>query len=132
MSSKDLKIRFDSQFCRMNCQIFSWPLSSGACGGSRKSEMLLGTLRALAWLFNALNRGRSDARGRYVLSLPAAFLGDVKILVGANAQHGDWHRHVARARENDDVFQSRARKLRRHQRHRGDVSSEGIIGPRFK
>src|SRR5215831_14144519 len=22
MSSKDLKIRFDSQFCRMNCQIF--------------------------------------------------------------------------------------------------------------
>ena len=30
MSSKDLKIRFDSQFCRMNCQIFSWPLGSGA------------------------------------------------------------------------------------------------------
>src|SRR5262245_11718620 len=30
MSSKDLKIRFDSQFCRMNCQIFSWLLSSGA------------------------------------------------------------------------------------------------------
>src|SRR5215467_4838568 len=34
MSSKDLKIRFDNQFCRMNCQIFSWPLSSGARGGS--------------------------------------------------------------------------------------------------
>src|SRR6185369_13102159 len=48
MSSKDLKIWFDSQFCRMNCQIFSWPLSSGARGGSCKSEMLLGTLRALA------------------------------------------------------------------------------------
>src|SRR5215475_1499555 len=32
----------------MNCQIFSWPLSSGACGGSCKSEMLFGTLRALA------------------------------------------------------------------------------------
>ena len=30
MSSTDLKIRFDSQFCRMNCQIFSWPLGSGA------------------------------------------------------------------------------------------------------
>ena len=24
MSSKDLKMRFDSQFCRMNCQMFSW------------------------------------------------------------------------------------------------------------
>src|SRR5262252_9160454 len=42
MSSKDLKIRFDNQFCRMNCQIFSWPLSSGARGGSCKSEMLIG------------------------------------------------------------------------------------------
>jgi hypothetical protein len=29
MSSKDLKMRFDSQFCRMNCQMFSWLLSSG-------------------------------------------------------------------------------------------------------
>jgi hypothetical protein len=29
-------------------QIFSWPLSSGARGGSSKSEMLLGTLRGLA------------------------------------------------------------------------------------
>jgi hypothetical protein len=28
MSSKDLKIRLDSQFWRMNCQIFSWLLSS--------------------------------------------------------------------------------------------------------
>src|SRR5215831_16733661 len=46
MSSKDLKIRFDNQFCRMNCQIFSWPLSSGVRGGSCKSEMLFGTLRA--------------------------------------------------------------------------------------
>ena len=48
MSSKDLKIRFDNQFCRMNCQMFSWPLSSGGRGGSCKSEMLFGTLRALA------------------------------------------------------------------------------------
>src|SRR6266446_10224522 len=48
MLSKDLKTRFDSQFCRMNCQMFSWLLSSGARGGSCKSEMLLGTLRALA------------------------------------------------------------------------------------
>src|SRR6266699_3474272 len=35
MSSKDLKMRFDSQFSRMNCQIFSWLFSSGARGGSR-------------------------------------------------------------------------------------------------
>src|SRR5215471_17612236 len=32
MSSKDLKTRLESQFCRMNCQMFSWPLSSGARG----------------------------------------------------------------------------------------------------
>ena len=44
MSSKDLKTRFDSQFCRMNCQMFSWGLSSGERGGSGKSEMLLGSL----------------------------------------------------------------------------------------
>src|SRR6266516_679638 len=45
---RNWKIRFDNQFCRMNCQIFSRPLSSGARGGSCKSEMLFGTLRALA------------------------------------------------------------------------------------
>ena len=38
----------ESQFCRMNCQMFSWPLSSGARGGSGMSEILLGTLRILA------------------------------------------------------------------------------------
>ena len=32
----------------MNCQMFSWPLSSGARGGSGISVMLLGTLRILA------------------------------------------------------------------------------------
>ena len=42
MLSKDLNIRFDSQFCRMNCQIFSWGLSSGARGGSGRSDMFLG------------------------------------------------------------------------------------------
>jgi hypothetical protein len=41
MSSKDLKMRFESQFWRMNCQIFSWLLSSGARGGNGRSEMLL-------------------------------------------------------------------------------------------
>ena len=30
----------------MNCQMFSWGLSSGERGGSGKSEMLLGTLSA--------------------------------------------------------------------------------------
>ena len=43
MSSKDLKTRLESQFCRMNCQMFSWPLSSGARGGSGINDMLLGT-----------------------------------------------------------------------------------------
>src|SRR5262245_34199283 len=32
----------------MNCQMFSWPLSSGARGGSGTSEILFGTTRALA------------------------------------------------------------------------------------
>ncbi len=36
-------MRFDSQFWRMNCQIFSWLFSSGARGGSGRSEMLRGT-----------------------------------------------------------------------------------------
>ena len=44
MSSKDLKMRFDSQFCRINCQMFSWGLSSGARGGSGRSVMLFGAL----------------------------------------------------------------------------------------
>ena len=35
-------MRFDSQFARMNCQIFSCGLSSGARGGSGRSEMFLG------------------------------------------------------------------------------------------
>ena len=48
ISSKDLKMRFDSQFARMNCQIFSCGLSSGARGGSGRSEMFLGALRSLA------------------------------------------------------------------------------------
>ena len=48
MSSKDLKTRFDSQFARMNCQMFSCGLSSGERGGSGRSVMLLGALRSLA------------------------------------------------------------------------------------
>jgi hypothetical protein len=36
-------VRFDSQFWRMNCQIFSWLLSSGAGGRNGRSEMLAGT-----------------------------------------------------------------------------------------
>ena len=39
-------MRFDSQFCRTNCQTFSWLLSSGERGGSGSSEMLSGTLRS--------------------------------------------------------------------------------------
>ena len=48
MSSKDLKIRFDNQFCRMNCQMFSWGLSSGARGGRGRSDRLPGIFRSLA------------------------------------------------------------------------------------
>jgi hypothetical protein len=48
MSSKDLKTRFDNQFALMNCQMFSWGLSSGERGGSGESEMLPGALRSLA------------------------------------------------------------------------------------
>jgi DNA-binding IclR family transcriptional regulator len=52
-----LKIRFDNQFWRMNCQTFSWPLSSGVRGGNSRSEILLGTLRALAlWRLGSIYR----------------------------------------------------------------------------
>ena len=37
-------MRFDSQFYHKTCQIFSWLSSSGARGGSRMNDMLLGTL----------------------------------------------------------------------------------------
>ena len=47
MSSNDLKMRFESQFWRMNCQIFSWLLSSGARGGNGRSEILGGILELL-------------------------------------------------------------------------------------
>ena len=40
MSSKDLKIRFESQFSRMNCQMFSWGFSSGHLAGNAMSVML--------------------------------------------------------------------------------------------
>jgi hypothetical protein len=40
-------MRFDSQFCRMNCQIFSWLLSSGARGGSCRSDIIAGNLELL-------------------------------------------------------------------------------------
>ena len=33
-------MRFDSQFARMNCQMFSWGLSSGARGGSGRSGLI--------------------------------------------------------------------------------------------
>ena len=43
MSSKDLKIRFDSQLSRMNCQTFSCGLSSGHLAGNGIRVMLGGT-----------------------------------------------------------------------------------------
>ena len=43
MLSKPAKMRLDSQFCRMNCQMFSCSFSSGERGGSGSSEMLQGT-----------------------------------------------------------------------------------------
>jgi hypothetical protein len=46
MSSNDLKMQFDSQFCRMNCQMFSWLLSSGERGGNGSREMLVGMRQA--------------------------------------------------------------------------------------
>jgi hypothetical protein len=47
MSSKDLKTRFDSQFARMNCQMFSWGLSSGERGGSGRSAWRLEVFGAM-------------------------------------------------------------------------------------
>ena len=47
MLSKLVKMRLDSQFCRMNCQMFSCAFNSGERGGSGSSEMLLGTCKQL-------------------------------------------------------------------------------------
>src|SRR5437773_667167 len=47
MSSWDLKTRLESQFARMNCQMFSCGLSSDERAGGGMSEMLVGTLSAL-------------------------------------------------------------------------------------
>ena len=44
MSWKDLKIRFESQFSRMNCHTFSCGLSSGHFAGKGISVMLGGTI----------------------------------------------------------------------------------------
>lgn len=41
-------MRFDSQFWRMNCQMFSWLFSSGERGGNGISEMLCGTFNSFA------------------------------------------------------------------------------------
>ena len=46
MSSKDLKIRFESQFSRMNCQMFSWGFSSGHLAGNAMSVMLGGDVQS--------------------------------------------------------------------------------------
>jgi hypothetical protein len=40
----DLKIRFESQFSRMNCQTFSWGVSSGHFAGNGIRVMLGGTM----------------------------------------------------------------------------------------
>jgi hypothetical protein len=46
MSPYDLKIRFDRQLSRMNCQTFSTGLSAGHLGGSDMSVMVLETSRS--------------------------------------------------------------------------------------
>ena len=44
ISSYDLKIRFDSQLSRMNCQMFSTGFNSGALGGKGSMVIFDGTL----------------------------------------------------------------------------------------
>src|SRR5262249_5875013 len=85
----------------------------------------------LALVAGEKNKGIAAHERRDVLSLPAALLGDVQILVIANAQDSGRQHHVSGPPEDDGVFQRRARKLPRHQGHRVDVSAEYIIGPHF-
>ena len=44
MSSKDVKIRFESQLSRMDCQMFSCGLSSGHFAGNGIKVILGGTM----------------------------------------------------------------------------------------
>jgi hypothetical protein len=48
MFSYDVKMRFDSQLSRMNCQTFSCGLSSGHFAGSGTMVMLAGIVSAPA------------------------------------------------------------------------------------
>ena len=66
MSSKDLKIRFDSQFCRMNCQIFSWPLSSGV---PVRTDYTTSEVRRFA------QRAKDAAQARRLLAIAAVLDG---------------------------------------------------------
>ncbi len=50
MSSSFSKMRFESQFCRRYCQMFSTGFSSGERGGSGRSVMFAGTTR---WFVSA-------------------------------------------------------------------------------
>ena len=67
MSSKDLKIRLDSQFWRMNCQMFSWLLSSGARGGSGRSEIIGGNPELLRAMPAGLIEDENGVRARFDL-----------------------------------------------------------------
>ena len=55
ISSYELKMRLDNQLSRMNCQIFSTGLSSGALGGNGMIVMLYGIV--------SLMRGRRIIKG---------------------------------------------------------------------
>jgi hypothetical protein len=73
MSSKDLKTRFDSQFARMNCQMFSCGLSSGERGGSGRSEMLPGALRSFGAVPSGLIADQNGVSARRDLGSDLVF-----------------------------------------------------------
>jgi hypothetical protein len=78
MSSKDLKIRFDNQFCRMNCQIFSWPLSSGAWRELQERDVawnLEGLGAMPPGLIEEENSVRAHSRCESAFALGAASIG---------------------------------------------------------
>ena len=69
MSLERIKIRFESQFCHMNCQIFSWGLSSGGTRRQRQErDSLLGILRVFRAMPAGLMR-EGEWRERWGLTL---------------------------------------------------------------
>ena len=87
MSSKDLKIRFESQFSRMNCQMFSWGFRAGTLSGQRDERDVGGDVQSAGEMPSGLiDEDRSVCAGRDL----RGDLGQVKVhRLGVATRHDE-------------------------------------------